>query len=192
MSRSGQSYSDDMTIESEVNFHGHTRDVFVGWLDSDHAPKIVIVESGEHDHWAKVVERCHPDITPIDNLVGSGSRVHCLILMALRVSLIEQPVEPSVAHSPYVIDFRRWAHSELVLGRYFRQSSLISIDDVRYGTLAVLRPRWVSGLRPKAIEEDIGNSGGPPQIAVCFCVLQSSERSCDERHEIVDVDVGAN
>ena len=76
MSRSGQSYSDDMAIESEVNFHGHTRDVFVGWLDSDHTPKIVIVESGEHDHWAKVVERCHPDITPIDNLVGPGSRVH--------------------------------------------------------------------------------------------------------------------
>src|SRR5580698_9807931 len=66
-----------MAIESEVNFHGHTRDVFVGWLDSDHAPKIVIVESGEHDHWAKVVERCHPNITSIDNLVGPGSRVHC-------------------------------------------------------------------------------------------------------------------
>src|ERR1700692_4580972 len=66
-----------MAIESEVNFHGHTRDVFVGWLDSDHTPKIVIVESGEHDHWAKVVERCHPGITPIHNLVGPGSRVHC-------------------------------------------------------------------------------------------------------------------
>jgi hypothetical protein len=24
-----------------------------------------------------VVERCHPDITPIHNLVGPGSRVHC-------------------------------------------------------------------------------------------------------------------
>ena len=79
----GSAYSDDMAIESEVNFHGHTRDVFVGWLDSDHTPKIVIVESGEHDHWAKVVERCHPDITPIDNLVGPGSRVHCVILVAL-------------------------------------------------------------------------------------------------------------
>lgn len=76
LSRSGQCYSDDMALQSEVNFHGHTRDVFVGWLDSDHAPKIVIVESGEHDHWSKVVERCHPDITPIDNLVGPGSRVH--------------------------------------------------------------------------------------------------------------------
>src|SRR5580698_3176108 len=83
LSRSGQSYSDDMAIESEVNFHGHTRDVFVGWLDSDHTPKIVIVESGEHDHWAKVVERCHPDITPIDDLVGPGRRVHCVILVAL-------------------------------------------------------------------------------------------------------------
>src|SRR5258708_29212627 len=65
-SRSGQRYSDDMAVESEVNFHGHTRDDFVGRLNSDHAPKIVIVEPGEHDHWAKLVERCHPDITPID------------------------------------------------------------------------------------------------------------------------------
>jgi hypothetical protein len=68
-----------MAIESEVDFHGHIRDVFVGWLDSDHAPKNVIVESGEDDYWAKVVEPCHPDITPIDNIVGPGSRVHCVI-----------------------------------------------------------------------------------------------------------------
>jgi hypothetical protein len=75
-----------MAIESEVNFHGHTRDVLVGWLDSDHTPKIVIVEPGKHDHWAKAVERCRPDITSIDNLVGPGSRVHCVILVALRIS----------------------------------------------------------------------------------------------------------
>ena len=88
-----------MAIESEVNFHGHTRDVFVGWLDSDHTPKIVIVESGEHDHWAKVVERCRPDITSIDNLVGPESRVHRVTLVAFRVLLMEQPVEVSIAHS---------------------------------------------------------------------------------------------
>ncbi len=93
-----------MAIESEVNFHGHTRDVFVGWLDSDHTPKIVIVESGKHDHWAKVVERCRPDITPIDNLVGPGSRVHCVILMALRLSpagtQVRGPSRPLIVPPP--------------------------------------------------------------------------------------------
>ncbi len=64
-----------MAIESEVNFHGHIRDVFVGWLDSDHTPKIVIVESGEHDHWAKVVSNAAIQTSPrftISSVLGLG------------------------------------------------------------------------------------------------------------------------
>lgn len=48
MSGSGQCYPDDVAIKSQIDFHGDTRDVLVGWLDSDDTPKSLIVESGKY------------------------------------------------------------------------------------------------------------------------------------------------
>jgi hypothetical protein len=52
-----------------VNLPGDTRDVFVGWLNSNHTSKIVIVEPGQHDYGAKMVERRCPDITWLGHVV---------------------------------------------------------------------------------------------------------------------------